>query len=849
MIVRGKTVTDDGKPLAGASLTAVFLEHTRFFDAVSGPDGAFAIGPVPFGHFKVVASAPGLAAAEGVATGFKPDVGVLPLLSPRRLAGKILRGGEPARGATVQIRGRSAELKTVAGDDGAFSFSGLAPGSYSLHAVSDLFEGSDAPELQPGKDILDVVVRLKPCGVVTGTVRDRSGAPIAGAEVGSSARRTGSDGTYRLLVCETGLRSYWASAKGYLLSEEREVQVTFDRTSQIDFTLDRASPLAGVVVDQDGEPVPGAAVHALLSGTVETPDAVRGECATGRDGTFSIDPLPPGSFDVTVSHPSFPRLRTILSAPLTTARLVLSRGREIFGTVRDAQGRPVVGSSVMAFPSDEDYSEVYSLGSDAKFDASAGPSGQFRIRGLASGRHVLCAQLGPDGQQVSKEVDADTAITGPIDLQFPPSLSIAGKVLGVGERPIASHKVVALRMLPDRSPLDPRKDARWVATVSKEDGSFKIEGLEPGRYTVWPEGFTSGSKHARQEIEAGKKDVTFVLDDSKARGQVVQESGEPITHFEIEGRSFRDPDGAFEVPLVQLSTDLLRFEAEGFAPTWRRLTPPVGSDVNLGKIVLGKGRPVTGEIVDAKTGAPVAGALVKVSAIQTLGNHDEQTWMHLGSVETGLDGAFTLPGVEPTAVALLAWHKGHCWFARRLGADESRVIVRLERGAVVQGAVADGDGISTVAARSNQGLDYTYASDGRYRFEALPSGTTTFWTSEGGLRTVDVPESGEIQVDLVQSGGVHLVLRVPEGLFAVLIPGDVPLPSMFSEMVTGIRPDGELDGGKGFKRLPPGRYTLVLGRRQVSWTDVSAQPLHVSASPEQRVNVPMPGSFAGAIRE
>ena len=135
-------------------------------------------------------------------------------------------------------------------------------------------------------------------GIVSGTVADADGAPVAGAEVtfdGAQDRTVtvGEDGTF---TAELAVGDYAATATafGFVDSAATDVTVTVDETVTLPITLQRAPThaVSGTVDEKDGSPTAGAVV--TLSGPL---DAV----TTGDDGTYTIADVPEGSYTLTVS--------------------------------------------------------------------------------------------------------------------------------------------------------------------------------------------------------------------------------------------------------------------------------------------------------------------------------------------------------------------------------------------------------------------------------------------------------------------------------------------------------------------------------------------------------------------
>ena len=116
------------------------------------------------------------------------------------IAGQVVRpGGNPVRAARVSIflsNRPQQQVSCVTADNGAFAFSGLAPGKYSLqvsyHGLKQLYkqheEFSTAIMVGPGLDSEHIVFSLEQPGTIAGSVSDETGDPVRNASVYLFAR-------------------------------------------------------------------------------------------------------------------------------------------------------------------------------------------------------------------------------------------------------------------------------------------------------------------------------------------------------------------------------------------------------------------------------------------------------------------------------------------------------------------------------------------------------------------------------------------------------------------------------------------------------------------------------------
>lgn len=291
-----------------------------------------------------------------------------------------------------------------------------------------------------------------------------------------------------------------------------------------------------------------------------------------------------------------------------------------------------------------------------------------------------------------------------------------------------------------------------------------------------------------------------------------------------------DDNGGFLI--ADLAGDVLdvRVEAEGFA-TAVRLAVPAGPALDL---ELERGRPVSGRVVDGRSGEPVVGASVRIEdeAAFVFGDDFART------ATSGEDGRFRFERVGGASVGLRVVAPGKAAVVRRQPVEAENEVYRLFSGSPVSGKVVDPSGAGIPDARvwiAPQGrsiggtVDWTALEravgtdeDGAFHFAGLPPGEYGFRARherrpDAESVTVEVPEGRALEgVRLVLSDGaaVRFVLRGPDGtpveridrVVASTVPVDGAEPK--SHQTRTIAEEGE--GTFVANGLPEGKVRLEI---------------------------------------
>ncbi len=898
----------DGKPLAGARVLAAEMPGSRGF--LRGDLGRWGTPDrAALTDAKGVAVLPRSvrerllvrAGVEGQPFAEQEDVGsgsvTLRLAAGTAREVRVMEatGKNPVPGVWVRVgEGRWTAGKTDA--DGRFSVPLAAKSKIEVVLTAEdgrqletYIEPSKPEPLKPDEKgprtlLLPVLETL--AGRV---VSAADGRPVAGALVWnqepSAARRTGADGAYVLKVIAG--RDAWpqAAAAGYLPADARMGVPSGPRRGPT-LALEPALAAVGVVVDEQGRPVPGVQVQA----SPQPMAAMRGRYSamlsggtsrTSTAGRFRVSGLVAEvGYDLRLSKAGFAVARAEVP-PLergrptgTDLRIVLRKGKTGFGRVVDQSDQPVVGARVELRPvqgGDRRMSIMRLRESGSvKYEGTADATGRFEVRDLPAGTWELTARGGgfapltvpglavPEG---GGSTDLGTVV-------LVPGVGIEGYAVDPEGRPVPGAEIRLTEASSDPMSRYLAQEEGLPVATSAQDGFFRIEDRRTGE-TVDLDASRSGYAPAVASSVQVPPDqpVRLVLQPSSTvEGRTVDPDGKPVAGARLfiqpsdpvtVGGRLRIFTAARSQQAVSDETGFFRiedvipggFELQAMATGYQRseldnLEVRPGQELKGLEVMLAPGALIEGRVF-SPSGQPLAGAEVGVV--------DPASHFFFGTADTDGDGRYRLEGVAPGTRSVQAEHKAYRRAVKevevRLG--ENSVDLRLEGGVEVSGRVVDEGGTPVASARvslregSGMGSwnqpSAASGADGSFKLDGVADGTYQLVAEKEGFAR---SRSGqEVKVAGSSLSGFEVKLTTGGAIVGQILGLDFADLSKVQIWGSG-RQTGQVlaDGSYRIEHVEPGehrvRASLSGGSRQAEGR-VTLEP----GAPEARLDLEFGGGL------
>lgn len=566
------------------------------------------------------------------------------------VSGRVVSAaGAPVAGARVWASAASEpfpvidpQLDAVVTDaDGRWQMAALAAGTYRFAASHPAHaQTTTAPIALSGATARDGVdIQLDDGGVLAGRVVDAAGAPVAGAELRVAARgggvawrllrvaRAGGDGRFSI----AGLPRRGVEIVAHHDGGSSDIVAADLRAApraEVELRTAASAPIAGVVVDAAGEPMPEAqvAVDPVFGGGVGEREAwqVRGHprAITDAAGAFSFGGLPPGRYTVRAARPGAPPAALALHAGVDAApgdaalRVVLPRETVVRGrvTVKD-RGAP----ELFAISVDGTQPTPFST-EDGAFEIVA-PAGEHNL--FVSGPAFVTA--------LERVTVKDGAATDVGTIEVIPGRSISGRVVDSSGAPVEGARVAAGRLLSGSgTELNIPDEGHDVQETTTDDrGRFLIPGLD-ARAQVVVAGHPDRGRSPSIAIPGGTDSVELeiALVDTGAVAGTVTRDGEPLGEVVVIAKplaalsanffTVTGPDGSYSLDRLAEGEYMVHAMIGGGGPKpkdihWRTVTITAGKRLQQDIAIADGVLAMEVRVVTAEDGAGVPMAQVFVS--------------------------------------------------------------------------------------------------------------------------------------------------------------------------------------------------------------------------------------------
>ena len=668
-------------------------------------------------------------------------------------------GSRSSGGAGTTVEGGSIEL--VQG--GAIE---LVEGGLPAVEVELAREPGDAGA--SGSD--GFVVRLRPAGLVRGSVTERGGGvpedawaqvvpwddslrrslPAEWSEIAAERLPVRPNGRFegQVTSCESMHVLVRAGAPGFPSTSTRRLELPADGAPlEVEIVLEHSDGFGGVVRDERGAPIAGASVSATPIDRATPLDEFEYPGAWGPP--ISAVSGPDGRFHVPIAHDgrcvvrAWSRVhveqREVFELPSNAVELVLGDALTISGRVETDDGTPVAGARV-------------GVGEDTYATRTA-PDGTFTAEGLAVGTYTVFVDPDRGGGQnvVPARIDGVAAGARDVVIVTTTGSVLRARVVAHDGTPLAGADVTVYD----------GDEGTLVSTDTDEDGRFEVAGLayERVRVEVWHNAYDELGQPYFSDVRPSASVQTLVGPRPVVvRGAVTLEDGSPAPNIDLEflgqGRpedstassarsSSTGDDGRFEVQLAHGTTYVVVADGESARTLSRNATVRPGEGEPT--FVLSSGETITGRVQD-EDGRPVSGASIAGS------------WEYLSRwTTTADDGSFTLSGLWRDAdVDLYVSAPDHVDVTRSIAAGTRGVSIRLVRGESLSGRVVDelGDPLAWVTVhaehRTSDAVRAAHTdSDGNFEMNPVTPGEWDVRLGAGDqpvVRTVRTGEHAHIRV-------------------------------------------------------------------------------------------------------
>jgi len=526
------------------------------------------------GRFEVKLDVPGVYEAEAVHREYMKQstpVGALATDTPvldiqvglstgASISGRVTEIGSvtPAPDVRVVIEKDGVHSATTDAK-GEYKITGLVPGEYGVlvNTTGSAYKpGNKVPYQKASiqtisQDLRGIDFEVEAAGVVWGYIRTPDNEPIAGAEVLLTAPesilsqaitaairqappvrgRSQQDGYYELLGVPINeeWRVYATASSASPQLAEPFALTSEVRSVQIDVFLYGGSDVTGIVLDSQNRPVADAGVACIPSyskmlSPMDTPAAFR-EAKSGPDGTFKVEKLPAGDYQILARKQGYkiPTTGTAIYpngySPLENIEvrlLSVDEGRNyVAGTVTDQhtrEGISGVSIELSGFGSEtmNNFSRETTTDSKGAFNIDGLEAGMYRIKASKEGYAPRTVPRVLLNQETEIKLDQSAVIRGVV------------RVKESGKAPAGEYRVLST-LLNDSGGVNysgtNANGEREGIVFNNTDGSFELF-LSPGAYRLEAraDGYTAG----REEVlaEAGKAIDGIVLTVSEKGGMI-----------------------------------------------------------------------------------------------------------------------------------------------------------------------------------------------------------------------------------------------------------------------------------------------------------------------------------------